>query len=72
MISRRNYFAITIVMFIVFFLFLSTGVITEIWNDYEVNVYSGDIEELPAESESFSVNKRSEEHPYENQSHKYI
>lgn len=53
MISRRNYFAITIVMFIVFFLFLSTGVITEIWNDYEVNVYSGDIEELPAESESF-------------------
>ncbi len=57
MISRRNYFAITIVMFIVFFLFLSTGVITEIWNDYEVNVYSGDIEELPAESESFSVNK---------------
>ena len=48
MISRRNYFAITIVMFIVFFLFLSTGVITEIWNDYEVNVYSGDIEELPA------------------------
>lgn len=57
MISRRNYFAISIVMFIVFFLFLSTGVITEIWNAYEVNVYSGDIEELPAERESFSVNK---------------
>ena len=46
MVSRRNYFAITIVMFIIFFLFLSTGVITEKWNDYEVNSYSEDIKEL--------------------------
>ncbi len=46
MISRRNYFAITIVMFIIVFMFLSTGVITEIWNDYETNSYSMDREIL--------------------------
>ncbi len=57
MISRRNYFAITIIMFIIVFLFLSTGVITEIWNDYEVNSYSEDIEKLPGKSESYSVNR---------------
>ena len=56
MVSRRNYFAITIVMFIIFFLFLSTGVITEKWNDYEVNSYSEDIKELPAGSGAYSAN----------------
>lgn len=56
MVSRRNYFAITIVMFIIVFLFLSTGVITEMWNDYEVNAYSEDIKELPAASGAYSVN----------------
>lgn len=56
MISRRNYFAITIVMFIIVFMFLSTGVITEVWNDYEVNPYSGDRNELPGKSTAYSVN----------------
>lgn len=57
MISRRNYFAITIVMFIIVFMFLSTGVITEIWNDYETNSYSMDREILPGKSGSYTVNK---------------
>lgn len=57
MISRRNYFAITIVMFIIFFMFLSTGVITEIWNDYETNSYSKDSRKLPGKSEVYSVSR---------------
>ncbi|EOS71965.1 hypothetical protein C818_00112 [Lachnospiraceae bacterium MD308] len=57
MISRRNYFAITIVMFIIFFMFLSIGVMTERWNDYETNPYWKDRNMLPGESVSYSVNK---------------
>lgn len=57
MISRRNYFAITIVMFIIFFMFLSTGVITEVWNDYETNSYLEDGGKLPGKSEVYSVNR---------------
>ena len=55
MISRRNYFAITIVMFIIFFMFLSIGVMTERWNDYETNPYWKDRNMLPGESVSYSV-----------------
>lgn len=57
MISRRNYFAVTIVMFIIFFMFLSTGVITEVWNDYETNSYSEDNGELPGKSQVYTVNR---------------
>ena len=57
MISRRNYFAVTIVMFIIFFMFLSTGVITEVWNDYETNSYSEDSGELPGKSQVYTVNR---------------
>lgn len=56
MISRRNYFAITIVMLVIVFMFQSTGVITEIWNDYEVNSYAKDRKELPGKSEVSSPN----------------
>lgn len=57
MISRRNYFAITIVMFVILFMFQSTGVITELWNDYEVNSYSKDPKELSGKNEAYySVN----------------
>ncbi len=55
MISRRNYFAITIVMLVIVFMFQSTGVMTELWNDYEVNSYVKDIEELSGRSEAYSV-----------------
>lgn len=55
MVSRRNYFAITIVMCIIVFLFLSTGVITERWNDYEVNFHSKDIRKLPSSSGAYSA-----------------
>lgn len=56
MISRRNYFAITIVMLVIVFMFQSTGVMTELWNDYEVNSYVKDMEELPGRSEAYAVN----------------
>lgn len=56
MVSRRNYLAITIVMFVIVFMFQSTGVITEWWNDYEVNSYAKDVKELPQKSGAYSVN----------------
>ncbi len=57
MISRRNYFAITIVMLVIFFMFQSTGVVTELWNDYEVNSYAKDRNGLPGKSEAYSINE---------------
>ena len=47
MVSLRNYFTITIVMFIIFVLFQSAGVASELLNDYESNPYAGKLEELP-------------------------
>lgn len=55
MISRRNYFAITIVMLVVFFMFQSTGVMTELWNDYEVNSYAEDVGGLPGRSGAYQA-----------------
>ena len=57
MVSRRNYFAITIVMLVIFFLFQSTGVMTELWNDYEVNSYVKDMDELPGRSGAYLANE---------------
>lgn len=53
MITRRNYLTITIVMFIVFFLFQFSNVALESWNHYEENSYITDISEIPQNSDSF-------------------
>ena len=53
MISRRNYFTITIVMFIVFFLFQFSNVALESWNHYEENSYIIDTSEIPDRSDSY-------------------
>jgi len=39
MLSRRNFFTITLIMLVLFFMFQFSGVIKEVWNDYETNEY---------------------------------
>lgn len=56
MISRRNYFTITIVMFIVFFLFQFSNVALENWNHYEENAFVVDMSQMPNRSDVYSVN----------------
>ena len=56
MISRRNYFTITVIMFIVFFLFQFSNVALESWNHYEENSYIIDTEEIPGKSDAYQVN----------------
>ena len=46
MVSRRNYLTITIVMFIVFFMFQFTNVVLESWKGFEKNPYARKREEL--------------------------
>lgn len=53
MVSRRNYFAITIVMFVVFFMFQFTNVVLESWNGYEMNTYVRGRTELIPESAGY-------------------
>lgn len=53
MISRRNYLTITIVMFIVFFLFQFSNVALESWNHYEENAYVADTSGLPDKSDVY-------------------
>lgn len=55
MISRRNYFTITIVMFIVFFLFQFSNVALESWNHYEENSYIVDTAEISNQSDAYSA-----------------
>lgn len=53
MISRRNYLTITIVMFIIFFLFQFSNVALESWNHYEENAYVADTSGLPDRSDVY-------------------
>ena len=63
MISRRNYFTITVIMFIVLFLFQFSNVALESWNNYEVNDYIVDTSEISNRNDAFSadVNERQSE-----------
>lgn len=49
MVSRRNFFAITIVMGIIFFLFQFSNIAKERWNHYEENSYVVNKEDLPTD-----------------------
>lgn len=46
MVTRRTYFIIAVVMFIMFFLFQFSGIALESWNDYEINPYAEETEQL--------------------------
>ena len=49
MVSRRNFFAITIVMGIIFFLFQFSNIAKERWNHYEENSYVMNKKNLPTD-----------------------
>lgn len=53
MISRWNYFSITIVMGVVLLMFQMTNVMLERWNHYEENSFVRNLEELPKGSDVF-------------------
>lgn len=42
MVSRRTYITLMMLMGIIFFLFVSTGVAKDHWNDYQSNTYAGE------------------------------
>lgn len=48
MISRRNYFSIATLMFIILFLFVSLNDLKDWWNDYAVNTYTETAENYPS------------------------
>lgn len=55
MVSRRNYFSITVIMFVIFFLFQFSSVALEVWNDYEENQYAEDLGALVPASEVYEA-----------------
>ena len=61
MISRRNYFAITVIMAVVFFLFQFINVARDSWNNYEVNPYVKDREELPGREDAYGLGQESQD-----------
>lgn len=48
MISRRNYFSIVTLMFVLLFLFMGTNNLKDWWNDYTVNTYTETAEKYPS------------------------
>ena len=53
MISRRNYFTITAIMLVVFFMFQFTNVVLEGWKGYEENAYAQDREGLTGQGSAY-------------------
>ena len=72
MISRRNYFTITIVMFIVFFLFQFSNVALESWNHYEENSFIVDTADLPNRSDAYGMNGGAEDEGFINDSRELV
>lgn len=61
MISRRNYFTITVIMIVVFFLFQFTNVVLEGWNGYEENAYAQDRESLAGQESAYQAGQEGTE-----------
>lgn len=61
MVSRRVYFTIAVIMFIIFFLFLFSVVTLELWNDYDKNSYVEDVDQLPGKNEAYQAAAQSQE-----------
>lgn len=59
MVSRRTFLSISIIMLIVFFMFMFTTVATDVLNNYEVNEFAG-IEGLFSGKDSYEVKKNGE------------
>ena len=60
MVSRRNFFAITIVMGILFFLFQFSNIAKERWNHYEENSYVIKKEDLPTSRTAYQARQNTE------------
>lgn len=72
MVSRRNYFAIAIVMFVVFFMFQFTNVVLESWNGYEQNSYVRGRTELTPEDAGYKAGQDGEDAAASRESIVYI
>ena len=55
MVSKRNFFAITIIMAITFFLFQFVNIAKDRWNDYETNSYAEDRNTLADKNSAYEV-----------------
>lgn len=55
MVSLRNYFTITAIMVVVFFMFLFTNVVLEGWKGYEENAYAEDRESLTSQVSAYEA-----------------
>lgn len=55
MVSKRNFFAITIIMAITFFLFQFVNIAKDRWNDYETNSYAEDRNTLADKDSAYEV-----------------
>ncbi len=53
MVSRRNYFTITVIMIVVFFMFQFTNAVLEGWDGYEENAYAQDRESLAGRGSAY-------------------
>ena len=62
MISRRNYFTITVIMAVVFFLFQFINVALETWNMFEINPYVADKETLPGRGDVLGAGQEAAGH----------
>ncbi len=58
MVSRRNFFAITIIMAITFFLFQFLNIAKEKWNDYETNSYVEAKDELAGKDDMYQADSQ--------------
>lgn len=61
MVSRRIYFTIAVIMFIIFFLFQFSVVTLEVWNDYDKNSYVKDINQLPRKNDAYQMAAQNQE-----------
>ena len=61
MISRRNFFAMTTIMCVIFFMFQFSNVALEGWNNYEVNSHVADKDELHGRSDMYRTQWAQEE-----------
>lgn len=61
MISRRNFFAMTTIMCVIFLMFQFSNVALEGWNNYEVNSHVADKDGLPGRSDMYRPEWAAEE-----------
>lgn len=60
MVSRRNFFTIAGIMFVILFMFQLSGVVKEVWNPYWVNQYAGETQTDFTSESSYTPGNTSE------------